>query len=145
MKALFIVEHEEHGKILSKKLNISFYKGSNTIEERRDVIERIQNGSEKMIITTRIFRRAINIPELQVYINCAGYKSDGMTIQAKGRITRKTETKTKGIYIDFFDFGNKYLEDHSEEREKTMTLNNISQMRINIENLENEIKKFIEA
>jgi len=144
MKALFVVEQEEHGKILSSKLGISFYKGSNSIEERKDVINRIQDGSEKMVITTRIFRRAINIPELQVYINCAGYKSDGITIQAKGRITRKTETKVKGIYIDFFDYGNKYLEYHSEEREKTMVLNNISQIRIDVKNLESEIKKFIE-
>lgn len=137
IRALFIVEQKEHGEILKQKLCVPFYSGSNDIYERKQAIENIQSGKEPIIITTRIFRRAVDIPELQVYFNCAGYKNDSVVLQAKGRIGRiKKENESKSLYIDIFDYGNKILEQHSEERTKTLKLQKIKVHNFYVKELE---------
>lgn len=142
LKSLFIVEHKEHGYILNKLFNVPYYLGKDDIYERKKAINGIQTNKEPIIITTRIFRRAINIPELQVYINCAGMKSDNIVLQGKGRIGRiKKTSENKALYIDVFDYGNTILEEHSLERQKTLeTL--IKVHNIYIEDLEKRIKEF---
>ena len=131
LRALLIVERKEHGLLLSQKLELPLYSGADDIFERKAAIADIQSGKNKIIITTRIFRRAINIPELQIYFNLAGYKSDNIVAQGKGRIGRiKTKNENKALYIDFADYGNKYLEQHSQERILTL-----KEMAVNIEEM----------
>lgn len=121
LRALFVVENLEHGNELKNQCNIPFYSGANDVFERRRAVEELQSGVNPIIITTRIFRRAINIPELQVYVNAAGMKSDNIVTQGKGRIGRlKKQNESKSLYLDIFDYGNDILEKHSEERMITL-------------------------
>ena len=142
LRTLFIVEQKEHGNLLKKLFNIPFVAGKDDIYQRKNFIDDLESGKEKMLISTRIFRRAINIPSLQVIVNFAGYKSDSMITQTKGRIGRITNKKNKALYIDFFDYGNKHLENHSEERTKTLELINLEIDNIYIDKLENNIKEY---
>lgn len=141
--SLFIVENIEHGRFLAENLNIPFYSGANDIVERRQVIEDVQKHNKRQIITTRIFRRAVNIPELQVYVNCAGMKSDNIVTQGKGRIGRlKKKNESKSLYIDIFDYGNTILENHSLERMKTLENLNLKIDKIGVKDIEKYLTKY---
>ena len=125
-------------------MEIPFYSGKDNVYERKEAIENIQSGKEPIIITTRIFRRAVNIPSLQVYVNCMGYKNDSGVLQAKGRIGRIKENINKSLYIDIMDFGNQILENHSVERKITLESVNIKVNEMYIKDLEKYLEKYFE-
>ena len=69
------------------------------------------------LIGTKILQTGVNIEEITHFINARGMKSEIATLQALGRALRKHNTKDKVYVYDFFD-QEKYLVDHSIEREK---------------------------
>lgn len=139
LKAIFVTERKEHAELLGDLFKVPVYTGDNDASERAQAIKYIRTGVKDIIVTTRIFRRGINIPELQVFVNMAGYKNDNMTTQSKGRIGRIADGKDKALYVDFFDFGNEYLENHSIERMKTIESLGIKPKTLYI----NEFEKYL--
>jgi len=127
LKSLVVTERVLHAEKLYKNSKDTHVKailltGNDDSNLRKEAIEKIQNGDISCIFTTRIFRRGIDIPELQVVINAAGMKSDTMLIQAKGRMLRmKKDSDNVGFYIDIVDNHNPILKRHSDERINTLT------------------------
>lgn len=144
LRCLFVTERKEHALLLGEMLDVPVYTGDNDTLDRRQAVKDIESGLEKIIVTTRIFRRAINIPKLELFVNMAGYKNDSMTTQSKGRIGRITKEKDRSLYIDFFDFGNQYLEEHSMERMKTMKELGIDSKTLYINELEDFVVEYFQ-
>lgn len=124
-KVMILVQRIKHGFILRDMLsNIGlksrFVNGKNTI----DVINRSLNIFERakrgIIITSPIFQEGIDLPSLNCIINAAGGKSKIQTIQRIGRALRKKNIPAQ--YIDIYDTGCIYLQNHSKKRFKDCSI-----------------------
>jgi superfamily II DNA or RNA helicase len=118
---LLFYEYKEHGYLLNKNLknlgvNSDIVHGGHNGFQRDEAIQDLVNGEIDILLTSRIFNKGVNIPELRSCINGAGWKAYIPTIQKLGRGTRKTEDKDKIIYFDFMDVENATSWSHSKER-----------------------------
>jgi superfamily II DNA or RNA helicase len=109
----------EHGKLIEKFLNESgikavFISGKDNKESRLKAKSQLEK-KKNVVITTKIWNKGINIPNLDHVINAGGMKSEISTLQIAGRGTRKTDKKSVVNIWDFYDKG-KYLRDHAKER-----------------------------
>jgi superfamily II DNA or RNA helicase len=119
---LITVIRIEHGRIIEKFLNESgikaiFISGKNNKESRLKAKGQLEN-KESVVITTKIWNKGINIPNLNHVINAGGMMSEISTLQIAGRGTRRTDKKNIVNIWDFFDKG-KYLRYHSKARLKS--------------------------
>lgn len=115
LKVVYLTRRIPQGEKLSKTLKIPLLKGETQIEERINIMQRFKEYATNFI-ATGIFNKSVNLPEMKVFVNCAGGKEQNLEIQRRGRVVRRTEKDTKKIFIDFIDWGNDYLEDHSSHR-----------------------------
>ena len=119
-RILVLTKSLAHGRALEDLLGGSceFLQGCDSIGERYEAISRFRGCRESSIlIGTKILQTGINIEEITHFINARGMKSEIATLQALGRALRRHESKEKVYIYDFFD-QEKYLVDHSLEREK---------------------------
>ena len=119
---LITVIQIRHGKIIEKFLNESgidsiFISGKDDKESRLKTKDQLEN-KQKIVITTRIWNKGINIPNLNHVVNAGGMISEISTLQIAGRGTRRTNKKNIVNIWDFWDKG-KYLRKHSQERLKS--------------------------
>jgi superfamily II DNA or RNA helicase len=116
---LVLLHQIDHGKALSEIIPDSvFVSGIVDPQERKEIIEKFENGEIKTIISTNVFNEGISINAIKVLIIAGGGKSRIETVQRLGRGLRldpKTGKKECLVY-DFFDRGNKFTESHSEQR-----------------------------
>ena len=152
IKHLLIVENIRHGILLKRALEdklqteVQFLSGKDSSYRRKEWIDKLNTGEVNFLIANKIFRRAVDIPEVQVVVNCAGFKKDSLVMQLKGRASRvKKKGVNKSLYIDFFDYGNKHIENHSIERLKTIEENKMEVNKIFIKDLKNYIKKYFRS
>lgn len=116
---LILIKNIEHGKILERMIDDSFFvSGSEDAETRKKSIEMLNNKEIKVLIASNIFNEGISINSIRVLIIASGGKSRIETVQRLGRALRKDEGKTEAIVYDFYDIGNKYTFRHSKERMK---------------------------
>ena len=119
-RILVLTKSLDHGRALENLFGgqCEFLEGANSIEERYKAISRFRGcGESSILIGTKILQTGVNIEEITHFINARGMKSEIATLQALGRALRKHNTKDKVYVYDFFD-QEKYLVDHSIEREK---------------------------
>lgn len=105
---LIIVNSIEHGELISKELDslgaeYDFIQGKDDTDTRNAVLERVKNGSLKIVIGTKILDAGIDLPNISIYIECSGGKSYITLLQRIGRSLRVMEDK-KDVYIfDLWD------------------------------------------
>lgn len=139
--ALVLVRRVEHGKILSDLIPDAVYiDGSTPPDIRTQVKEDAKKGNIKAIIATAIFAQGIDIPQITLGINAAGGKSDILTAQRFGRVTRPFGENVKH-WIDLFDSYTKTLEGHSKER---LNIYSDKTKKIRLKNFSDEKKRSLQ-
>ena len=114
----------KQGELIQKEIEeltdkkVSFIHGS-TKKDIQQELEEFENGSTDVLIATNILNEGISIKTIKLLVNASGGKSSKEQVQKLGRGLRITEDKRKVIVVDFYDYGNKFTERHSNEREKT--------------------------
>ena len=122
---LILVNIVEHGDILTEQLNALgvqnvFINGEQDLEYRDAQLSAMREGRLKVLIATTIADEGLDISGIDVLILGAGGKSLRQTLQRVGRVLRKKKVgENKATIIDFIDYTNKHLLNHSKERRKT--------------------------
>jgi len=122
-KVLILVREIQHGRDLAKGLAtlgtpVIFLQGSTSSKDRKDVMNRFNEGGGFVLVATTIFDEGVDLPNVNVVIEAPGGKSDVKTIQRTGRGLRKKEDGGKLIVYDFADHS-QYLLEHSIKRIET--------------------------
>jgi superfamily II DNA or RNA helicase len=121
MKVLVVAKSLEHIDILSQKLpKASVITGQTNKIQRKELYTEFKESTGLLIGQYKIFSAGIDIPDLDVIINCVGNKSLNDVVQMAGRPMRKAPGKTFGYYIDFCDYNNKFLSKASSERKRIL-------------------------
>ena len=109
-KILVLVTRIKHGEHLQSKIkNSMFIQGSVNKKDRQNIFEKFTQEPMVLIGMSSIMSTGIDIPQLDVIINMGANKSDNTTVQSIGRVLRKSDNKSKGVYIDFVDTNSYYL------------------------------------
>ncbi len=107
-----------HGKILEKLIPDSvFMHGSHSAKKRKEHLDKMRSGEERITLATSIFDQGIDCKPLDALILAGSGSSSTRALQRIGRILRPYKGKEDAIVIDFIDRC-KYLESHSRKREK---------------------------
>lgn len=119
---LIAVTQINHGKRLEKifevmypTMRIRFIQGENESREKQKALKDINDHKLDIIIATSVFGEGIDIPNLDCIINGKGQESRVDVFQLIGRMLRKTKTKDRAYFVDFYD-QEKYTRRHSEKR-----------------------------
>lgn len=114
---LILVRRIEHGQILQQMFGRKsiFISGESLADEREEVRQDVKNGKYKILIASNIFAAGLDIPSLELGINARGGKSDILTAQGAGRITRAWNQMAK-TWVDIYDSYCHVMEEHSKER-----------------------------
>lgn len=120
---LIAVTKIEHGRLLEAMLqqiepNSIFVFGESESDVRQNVLKELDARQRKIVICTTIFGEGIDVPNLDVLINAKAAASSVDAFQLIGRVLRKPRNKTKAYVVDIFDQNCKFLESHSNDREK---------------------------
>jgi len=121
-KVIIIIKEIEHGyRLLSRCLKngveAEFVFGEEDTDSQTEKLDKFKSGL-RVLIASNIFEQGMDIPEIDVLVNAAGYKSSIATLQRLGRGLRKREGKDRLIMVDFADFANDYLLEWSGQRLK---------------------------
>lgn len=118
---LIFVSRKDHGERIEKLSNgaIPFISGETS---DRDVwIEKIRSGEIHALVTT-VMKEGVDIPRITRIVNLEGGLSPRPVIQKAGRATRMFEDKQSFILLDFYDSGDRILENHAKARAKQYKL-----------------------
>ena len=118
-RILILTKSLDHGRTLEKVLGkgCKFIEGADSLGERYKNIANFRKyKGNSILIGTKILQTGINIEEITHFINARGMKSEIATLQALGRALRRHDSKDRVYIYDFLD-KEKYLKDHSKDRE----------------------------
>jgi superfamily II DNA or RNA helicase len=90
----------------------------NTTTRKADIAD--YTAGKYPILVSTLLKEGVNIPRMDALIYAAGRKSGTATIQTIGRALRPSPGKNDAIIVDFIDFGNYHLSEHSRARIETM-------------------------
>jgi len=122
---LILVWEMEHGRRLFQRLRrqgieAEFIHGSETMEKRDNVKEDFKKGKLKTLIASTIFDEGIDIPNIEILVLAAGWKTPMRFLQRVGRAMRAKKVGANAVIIvDFLDMSNYYLLEHSKNRYDT--------------------------
>lgn len=122
---LILVNIIEHGDNIVELLNDmdipnAFIHGELPLDYREQQLDNMREGKLKVLIATTIADEGVDISGIDMLILGAGGKSLRQTLQRVGRALRKKKTgENVATIIDFVDYTNKHLLNHSKERRKT--------------------------
>jgi superfamily II DNA or RNA helicase len=145
---LIIANRINHVKEISKLLdqsNINHCKitGSNTVTERKQMIQKFKSGETNVIVGT-VFGEGIDIPEIVCVINAEGGTDIKSTKQRMRNLTTH-KNKKQAIFVDFMDLTNNYLAKHSRNRlkvyksEKSFILK-VKQIKTKVKQIKTNVK-----
>lgn len=97
------------------EVTIAYMHVNTKSKERKQILEGFKTGEIKILVSTLLIKEGHNLKLIQLLIYAAGGESAIQVLQIVGRILRKSENKTKGYIVDFFDKG-KNLAKHSRRR-----------------------------
>jgi len=124
-QVLIFVRNLEHGKTLENMLikeEISsafiFMSGAKGRKLREETLEKFKGGELDVVIVTVIWQEGVDLPDLSRVIIASGGKSKIAAKQKVGRGLRLSAKNKDLRVVDFIDFGNKYLANHSLARLK---------------------------
>jgi len=121
-QVLTLVRQLSHGEVLLnafsmlKKYPTVYLQGKDQEVIREKAQKLFEEKKINHIIATSIFDEGIDIPNVDVLVQAAGYKAQKLTIQRSGRGQRKSEGKGELLIIDFIDKSHRLLCEHSEQR-----------------------------
>ena len=118
-RILILTKSLDHGRTLEKLLGsgCKFIEGADSLGERYKNISYFRKyKGNAILVGTKILQTGINIEEITHLINARGMKSEIATLQALGRALRRHDSKDRVYIYDFLD-KEKYLHDHSKDRE----------------------------
>lgn len=109
--------HGDHLMEMAELLELEtvLLKGSTETEVRDEVKKEVINRNIHCVITSKIWKEGVNIPNLGAVILGGGGKSKLSTVQSIGRGLRKVEGKEHAVIVDMLD-PYKYLAGHSIQR-----------------------------
>jgi superfamily II DNA or RNA helicase len=114
--ALILVRRVEHGRKLAEMmLDAVYIDGETPVIDRSHIRQSAINGTTKVIVATQIFAAGIDIPNITLGINAAGGKSNILTAQRFGRVTRLYGGQIKR-WVDFYDSYTMTIDKHSRTR-----------------------------
>lgn len=110
-RVVVLVERLLHLKILNKRFqNVKHATlcGDVEAEVRLEAMRAMDAGELKLILTTRVFGKGVDIKAVDMIIDCTALPSRNNVIQRYGRGTRKVTGKAGLIFIDIADRGNRF-------------------------------------
>jgi superfamily II DNA or RNA helicase len=121
--AIILVWSVEHGRLLKEMLTLRGYRcefvyGETPAALRALYQKQINEGELDVLIATDVFKEGIDFPSVRFLVNAGGFKSDLVTLQRAGRVTRP-HGDLPAVIIDFYDVGG-FLTKHSRERMKAL-------------------------
>ena len=132
-----LVRTLEHGEELEKIIpGAVFIRGETSLNERMKIIKKFNEGEIKVLIGSSILNEGISISNMKVLIMASSGKAISQTIQKIGRVLRITKEKKEGIFYDFIDVGNRFLEKQSKKRISIYKKEGYNDIKILDENLE---------
>lgn len=125
---LVSVSRIKHGEILETMIKdgfkdlhrsmIKFVNGEDHPEELAQTLVDLHERKLLVVIATSVYKEGINVPALNVLMNCKAEDSSVAAFQTIGRALRKTEDKNTVLIYDIYDEGCRWLGAHSQSREK---------------------------
>lgn len=111
----------QHGRALSKSLQKAgtkseFVDGASSLDTRKRMVTRLENGEVEALVATTIFNEGIDIPSLRSVVIASGGASTIQTLQRIGRGMRRTEDKSTFHVFDVADRGQRWTERHAKSR-----------------------------
>lgn len=123
-KIIIATNRISHGEILEKLIpNSYFLNGSTPKKERKEIFRRFkEEGGFVLISMVQIISTGVNVPDLDMIISCAVYKSENMSCQTVGRIMRKGDpSKKMAVFLDFDD-QHEHFSKFSRKRMKSLKM-----------------------
>jgi superfamily II DNA or RNA helicase len=102
--------------LFTDKTKVRKIYGSVSKKKRAEILRDFVDGDVNILVGT-VMGEGVDIPILSTVINAEGGKSDGATIQRMRCLTTHPD-KPRAIFIDFMDYGNRYVKSHSRTRLK---------------------------
>ena len=120
LTVLIFINQLEHGDCLVEMadlldLEAPFLEGATEGEERERVKSALNDGRIRCVISSKIWREGVNIPNLGAVILAQGGKAELSTLQSIGRGLRRVEGKKYAVIVDMLD-PYKYLAEHTVQR-----------------------------
>ncbi|WP_342527688.1 DEAD/DEAH box helicase [Chryseomicrobium sp. FSL W7-1435] len=115
VRGLMFCSRIEEAKEISEQLNLRGYRtkalaGSDSMEQRLETVDELENGHLDYIITVDIFNEGIDIPSINQVVMLRQTQSSIIFIQQLGRGLRKHPSKDYVTIIDFIgNYKNNYL------------------------------------
>jgi len=103
-RILLLAKSVEHGRFLAELLNGKHIHGELDKKSREEILEDFKNNKINILVATlSIFSEGIDLPFLEILINCSANSGDVKSLQMVGRIMRQYEGKNNCIFYDFVD------------------------------------------
>lgn len=136
-RVIILADRVDHLKILYKRLqNLKprLVYGKKSATERAQVIQKVETGDVRLVITNKVFEKGVNIKAADTGIDCSAMRSKNKVIQRVGRLARLCPGKRFSLYFDISDFGNRFenssksrLSAYSEAKIPVLKITRISQ------------------
>ena len=124
---LVLIEHKEHGHLLSKLFQregiaAPFVWGETNSKTRADAVAAFKAGELNLLIASRILNEGEDVPVLELVVNAGGGSGKRGIIQKTGRALRKdaTHRKNRAVIVGFYDNEPYYLQSNSWKRMKNI-------------------------
>lgn len=88
-------------------------------KETDELRRKFESGELKRALSTGVWKEGVSFNQLAVLIRADGSPSPILSQQIPGRLSRLSEGKSKGVLIDIFDKGDKWMEGRSHGRLNT--------------------------
>ncbi len=118
LKTLVMFSSIEHGEYMEAMTDEFFLHGEHDKEVRDYVKNWFLDNDGQVLFVSHIWKKAITLPEVEVFLNASGGKEQTMIIQKRGRMLGVTKTKRKALYIDIIDSYPRYFNEHGLSRIK---------------------------
>jgi len=116
LKTLVMFSSKTHGNLISEVTGFQFLSGDDSISTRKLTKEKWLADKGGVLLVSEIWKKAITLPDVEVFVNADGGKEDTLIKQKKGRVLGVTDTKKKAVIIDIIDILSEYFSDHSMSR-----------------------------
>ena len=116
-----ILEHADilYEMLTEKGVNAEIVNGAVSGDLREELRQKLNNNEIQCIVSTSVFKEGVNLPQLSMIVNCAGYLAPTPVIQMAGRALRFVKgEKEEAMVVDCLDIG-RHLSNHCVERLQT--------------------------
>jgi superfamily II DNA or RNA helicase len=115
-----IIDHGRHLEAILRDagFKVKFIYGGSKKADRVSALEELADGRLDVLVASGILDQGLDLPDLSLIVNAGGGKAETRALQKVGRGVRNAPDKDALIYVDVFDYGNKYLRGHSIDRLK---------------------------